>query len=121
MAGSILGVFDLTRPARIFALFLALAILAGGGLCGLASAQTAATDNQYRLAVGDVLLFKNLADDELPQQITVGEDGTIQAPLLGTAKVAGLTIEGARDELARLFRERQLLVDPCIALSVVSY
>jgi polysaccharide biosynthesis/export protein ExoF len=121
MAGSILGVFDLTRLARIFALFLALAILAGGGVCGLASAQTAAADSQYRLAVGDVLLFKNLADDELPQQITVGEDGTIQAPLLGTAKVAGLTIDSARDELARLFKERQLLVDPRIALSVVSY
>ena len=81
----------------------------------------AADDDHYQLAVGDVLEFDFMDDEELPRQLTIADDGTVQAPLLGSVKVVGMPVPQAYAELRRLYIERQLFVDPRIALSVVSF
>ena len=45
---------------------------------------------------GHVLQFDVLDDEDLPVQLTVGGDGTVQAPLIGSVSLAGLSLPDAR-------------------------
>lgn len=96
--------------------------LAVGLLCfGADFDMPAAAETDYHLASGDVLEFDFLDDDQLPRQLIVASDGSIQVPLLGSIKVAGMYTSDALEELRREFLDRNLLVEPRISLSVVSF
>ena len=84
-------------------------------------AATAATISDYTLTVGDVLEFDFLDDQELPLQLTVGTGGKIQVPLLGAVKVSGATLDEAITTIKKQLVDRELLIDPKIALSVSIY
>ena len=86
-----------------------------------ANTATAATISDYILTIGDVLEFDFLDDPELPLQLTVGFRGKIQVPLLGAVKVSGATLDKAIATIKKELVDRQLLINPKIALSVSLY
>lgn len=75
----------------------------------------------YTLTEGDVLEFDILDDVDPPRQLTIGNDGRIDVPLLGTVSVTNMTLSEARNVVRQKFIDRQLLVDPQIGLSIVTY
>lgn len=81
-----------------------------------ASAQT-----NYRLTPGDVIEFDFLDDGEPPLELTIGNDGRVQAPLLGGVEIAGQTVAAATEKLRSMYIEQQYLVDPRISLSVTNF
>jgi protein involved in polysaccharide export with SLBB domain len=86
------------------------------------AAQTEETTlSDYRIAVGDILEFDFLDDQEMPRQVTVGSGGRVQIPLLGPANVEGLTIDEALATVKSLFVESKLLVDPKVTLAIAAF
>ncbi len=80
-----------------------------------------ATLADYRVAIGDVLEFDFLDDQELPRQVTVGSGGQVQIPLLGPVKVEGLTIDEALVAVKGAFVDSKLLVDPKVTLAIAVF
>jgi exopolysaccharide production protein ExoF len=75
----------------------------------------------YRLQAGDVISFDFLDDAELPVSLTIDGDGQAQFPLVGGVGITGLTISEAWEKLRKEYKERQILVDPKIALNIATY
>ena len=75
----------------------------------------------YRLQAGDVISFDFLDDAELPVSLTVDGDGQAQFPLVGGVGITGLTVVEALEKLRKEYKDRQLLVDPKIALNIATY
>jgi len=97
-------------------------ILALGVLGPPMSLKTAKADvASYTLTEGDVLEFDILDDADPPRQLTIGNDGRIDVPLLGAVSVANMTLSEARNQVRQKFIDRQVLVDPQIGLNIVTY
>ncbi|WP_246704700.1 polysaccharide biosynthesis/export family protein [Rhizobium sp. P32RR-XVIII] len=75
----------------------------------------------YRLQPGDVISFDFLDDTELPVSLTIDGDGDAQFPLVGGVEVSGLTVVEALGKLRSEYKDRQILVDPKIALNITTY
>ncbi|WP_342642049.1 polysaccharide biosynthesis/export family protein [Rhodoligotrophos ferricapiens] len=87
-----------------------------------AGAESAAADREgFLLAAGDTLRLDILDDDKEPVDVTVAEDGTIQAPYLGSVEVAGLGITDALSRVTERYVEKGIFVVPKIGLSVLTY
>ena len=98
------------------AVFAIAAILAGSQI-----AAWAATGDDYKLSVGDVVSF-DFIDDSLPaEQLTVASDCAVIIPLIGSFEVAGLTVPEALGQIRKTFIDRQFFNDPRISLAVVSF
>lgn len=116
MCSSPVSLLPLIR-VPFFATILALGILGPPIL-----PQTAKADvSDYLLTEGDVLEFDILDDVDPPRQLTIGNDGRIDVPLLGGVNVSNMTLAEARNAVRQKFIDRQLLVDPQIGLSMVTY
>jgi beta-lactamase regulating signal transducer with metallopeptidase domain len=61
----------------------------------------AVTDPKETIRTGDVLSIEIKGEPDLPRAYTVQADGTIRLPLLGSIKVAGLTIQQASAALLK--------------------
>jgi polysaccharide export outer membrane protein len=59
-------------------------------------------------------------EPDLTTRTRVASDGTVQFPLIGDVKVAGLTVRQAR-ELIRKRYDADYLVDPQVYLNVIDY
>jgi protein involved in polysaccharide export with SLBB domain len=81
----------------------------------------AAGDMDYELAVGDIVEFDLLDDDELPRQFTIANDGRVLLPLVGGVAIAGLPISQAVEEIRTQYVQKHLLKDPKIALSIATF
>lgn len=101
--------------------YRAIVVLVGLTFWVALGSASATTNSDYTLAIGDVLEFDNLDDPDLPVPLTVGLGGRIQVPLLGAVKVSGATIDEAVETIRKQLIDRELLVDPKIALSVSVY
>jgi len=75
----------------------------------------------YRLQPGDVIAFDFLDDAELPVSLTIDGDGDAQFPLVGGVEISGLTVTEALGKLRSEYKDRQILVDPKIALNITTY
>ncbi len=51
----------------------------------------------------------------------VYNDGTIQLPMLGTVKAAGLTKAQLRDEITKIILTKKLLIDPIVDIRFLNY
>jgi polysaccharide export outer membrane protein len=92
-----------------------------------------ATPGPYRIGVGDVLqlatrvtpetlepaLTGEIAGEELRQEYTVRDDGTVSVPQVGAVEVGGLTIEEAEQRLFEQFIETGL--DPDFSLEIAGF
>ncbi|ULJ75092.1 polysaccharide biosynthesis/export family protein [Rhizobium gallicum] len=94
-------------------------------MCGAAAMFIAAAADTraevYRLQAGDVVKFDFLDDAELPVRSTIDAEGEAQFPLVGGVEIGGLTVRQALEKLGAEYKNRQILVDPKIALSIASY
>jgi protein involved in polysaccharide export with SLBB domain len=75
--------------------------------------------NNYRLLPKDAVHIKVFQEDDLETTTRIGKDGTISFPLLGTAKIGGLTVQEATSTMEKLLHE--YLVKPQVALTIVEY
>lgn len=80
-----------------------------------------AIPDEYMISAGDELELDILDDSEPPQRFIVGGDGNIQLPYVGRLQVASLSIGQARDEVRRIYMEREIFVDPGVELSIASF
>ncbi len=83
------------------------------------SAMTAVSAN-YRLSPGDLIYVKVFQEDDLCASLRLGEDGTINFPLIGLVKVGGLTVDQATKAIYKPLDQR-FLVNPQISVTVLSF
>lgn len=102
-----------------FLIGTAAVVLSTIAISQVSAAKTTLAD--YRIAIGDVLEFDFLDDQEPPRQVTVGSGGSVQIPLLGPAKVEGLTIDEALVAVKDQFVQNKLLVDPKVTLAITTF
>ena len=76
--------------------------------------------NDYVLSTSDTLEMTIFREGDLATRSRVASDGTVQLPLIGDVKVAGLTIREAR-ELIRKKYDADYLVNPQVYLNVIDY
>ncbi len=81
--------------------------------------QPSTDDEAYRLGRGDVVSVNVQGRPELTGRQTVGPDGNVTLPLIGSVSVADKT----RDEAAAVLREKLLryYTDPAVTVGVESY
>ena len=87
----------------------------------ISSSTHAGPSSDYLLAPGDTVKLDILDDEEIPVDLPVGPDGSIQAPFVGGVRVAGLTISDAVKELERSYVEKRIFVVPKVSISVAAY
>lgn len=88
-----------------------------------AAASTAAparSPESYRVGSADVLRIEVFDDASLSGDFTVGADGNISFPLLGSVPVDGKSADEIRQQLTRLL-EKDYLFDPKVAVTVKEY
>jgi polysaccharide biosynthesis/export protein PslD len=74
---------------------------------------------QHTLTAGDVFDVRFPFAPEFDDRVTVGEDGTIAAKLIGSVAVGGLTVPEATARLTTLYGKQ--LRDPELSLTVRTY
>ena len=94
---------------------LLLTVLLGSGQ--LSNAQET-SPSVMRVGPGDVLEVSVLGIEELSRRVRVLGDGTITLPLLGNFQVAGFSVKGVENLIARMLTERQLVNDPQVSIFV---
>ena len=77
--------------------------------------------SDYFLAPGDIVKLDILDDEDVPVDLPIGPDGTIQAPFVGSVPVAGMTLGDALKELERSYIERRIFVSPKVSISIATY
>ncbi len=77
----------------------------------------AAPSINYRLAANDLVTVKVFQEEDLTTVTRIAADGTITVPLIGQAKIGGLTAHDASREIARLLDAR-FLVNPQVTVTV---
>ncbi len=76
--------------------------------------------NDYVLTTADTLELSIFHEPDLTTRSKISSDGTVQLPLIGDTKVAGMTVRDAR-ELIRKRYDARYLVNPQVYLNVVDY
>ena len=76
--------------------------------------------NDYVLTTSDTLEMAIFQEPDLSTRSKIGSDGTVQLPLIGDTKVAGLNVREAR-ELIRKRYDARFLLNPQVYLNVVDY
>ncbi|MCS6858318.1 MAG: polysaccharide export protein [Sandaracinaceae bacterium] len=73
------------------------------------------------LGPGDVFDVRVYREEDLSAQYRVESDGTIDFPLIGRIRVAGLEPSAVAEEIAKRLREGQFLVNPHVSVRVQEY
>lgn len=76
--------------------------------------------NDYVLTTADTLEMAIFHEPDLATRSKIGSDGTVQLPLIGDTKVAGMTVRDARELIRKLYDARYL-VKPQVYLNVIDY
>ena len=80
----------------------------------------AAANGDYVLAPADTVEMTVFHEPDLTTQARISNDGSVQLPLLGDLKIAGLPVREAR-ELIRKRYDADYLVEPQIYLNVTAF
>ena len=100
-------------------LLLAMLSPARGQQATPAAADAAAQQN-YRLTPNDLVYVKVFQEDDLTSTLRIGEDGSINFPLIGNLTIGGQTVEAAARNIRDLL-DAKYLVDPQVTLTVIGY
>jgi protein involved in polysaccharide export with SLBB domain len=115
--------FAISRFA-FFSLFLAGLVAARAQQPSAATPQVAravpVVDGNYVLSAQDIVQITVFQEDDLTTKTRVGEDGTVQIPLVGSVKIGGKTIRQASAIIEEALR-KDYLVAPQVSLSVSDY
>ena len=108
---------------NIKALFLVLFFLVFN-LCGWAIGEEAVIPpphvQHYQIGIGDLIQIEVYDEPDLTKEVRVLTDGHISLPLLGSLKVAGLTVGELEEEVTRLLAEKYL-VNPQVTVIVKEF
>lgn len=74
----------------------------------------------YVVSTADTIEMSIYREPDLATRSKVGSDGSVQLPLIGEVKVAGMTIREAREIIRRKY-DADYLVDPQIYLTLVDF
>jgi protein involved in polysaccharide export with SLBB domain len=113
--GGLLSPAGPTRLKRIFTILL-LALL-----CISVGWPAHAVQNNYELSIGDVITFDILDDAEIPVTLTIGDNGQAQFPVMGGVEIAGHSLSDAIEIVRAEYRNRQILLDPKISISISAF
>ncbi|QOY90866.1 polysaccharide biosynthesis/export family protein [Paludibaculum fermentans] len=98
------------RRLAAFAVVLAAAILPASGIDQ--------ARNSDQLGAGDQVIIRAMHVAEISDKpIRIGDDGTLQLPLIGRIKAAGLTVNELSDQMRK--RLAEFLVEPEVAVELV--
>jgi protein involved in polysaccharide export with SLBB domain len=79
-----------------------------------------AQPGEYRLGLGDRVRIKVYGADQISGEFVVDLSGSIDAPLLGTVKAAGLTTPDLRTEIVRKLRSEKIVDNPQVSVDLVA-
>jgi len=74
----------------------------------------------YLLSPNDQIQIEVFQEDDLRTSAKISKEGTITFPLLGSVKLAGLTMSQATARLTELLK-RDFLVNPRVSMTVVNF
>jgi len=74
----------------------------------------------YQLSANDQIAVEVFGEDELRTSARVNTDGNVSLPLLGSVRLAGLTLSQATARLTELYG-RDYLVNPRLNVTLVAY
>ena len=80
----------------------------------------AATAGDYVLSPSDAIEMTVFREPDLTTRSRIGSDGSVQLPLIGDVKIAGLTVRIAREVIRKRY-DADYLVDPQVYLNIVEY
>lgn len=84
--------------------------------------QASAEDSQYRIGPGDLLTIQVFNRAQLSREERVDQRGMIRLPLIDEdVPAACQTEKGLADEIARKYREKQLLKNPGVSVAVKEF
>ncbi len=95
-------------------------LVAGMLLACWSGGRGAAAQTEYRIGPDDVLRIIVFGHEDLTRAATVGPDGMLPFPLIGSVRAAGLTPAQLEAQLKELLG-RDYLVDPQLSVSVQEY
>ncbi|MEI8233451.1 MAG: polysaccharide biosynthesis/export family protein [Verrucomicrobiota bacterium] len=78
-----------------------------------------APSSNYRLSANDLVQVKVFQEDDLDATLRISKDGTIQFPLIGSARIGGRTVQEAALTMEAALRE--YLTRPQVAIRVMEY
>lgn len=107
----------------ILALSMALSVLAAPAFAQSTSSApaAAAADDDYQLGPGDKIRLIVFGEDNLGGEYVVDGAGYVRLPLIGQAKVGGLGMRRAENEIVAMFRREDYLKNPRVSIEVINY
>ena len=78
-------------------------------------------DTAYRLGAGDKVRLITFGEQQLTGEFRVSDNGTIDVPLIGAIRAAGLTSRQLADAISSELQRRKLFRDPSVVVEVVEY
>jgi polysaccharide biosynthesis/export protein len=107
-----------TRVASIiFIAFSVTGCMPGGDLPNLPPASNV----QYRLGSGDQIRVITYNETQLSNTFTVGDNGTISLPLVGTVEASGMTAGELASNISSTLERKHLINDPSVSVEVTTY
>lgn len=105
-----------TQMKRIFALLVMVT-----ATLTVAWGQATVAPSTYRLQPEDVITVQIYRNEQVNATITVGPDGNISAPFVGTVRAAGKTTKELEFELGILYAEKLNLKEPIVSVTIVRF
>jgi polysaccharide biosynthesis/export protein len=107
-----------TRVASVILVALSVTgCMPGGDLPNLPPASNV----QYRLGSGDQIRVITYNETQLSNTFTVGDNGTISLPLVGTVEASGMTAGELASNISSTLEKKQLISDPSVSVEVTTY
>jgi len=79
------------------------------------------TNTSYQLGAGDQVRVITFDVPQLTNTFTVGDDGTIAFPLVGSVAAAGSTAKGLAAEISSELIHKQLMPNPSVSVEIAVY
>jgi polysaccharide export outer membrane protein len=79
------------------------------------------TDESYRLGPGDQIRIITYDEPQLTNTFTVGDDGKVAFPLVGTLNASGLTTSQLASEISVTLRKGKVINQPSVSVEVTTY
>jgi polysaccharide biosynthesis/export protein len=108
----------LTRPEADLPRWILLGFCFMFAMVGSCHAQAV---SDYRLGGGDSVKISVFMSPELTTEARISEQGLVNFPLIGTVKIAGLSIAQAEAELSRQLKQGGFISKPQVLMTVTAY
>jgi protein involved in polysaccharide export with SLBB domain len=104
---------------KIFTFFLAIIFLFNVSVSSFDLSSIEKIDDEYYISPGDMLGIRVSPADEFSKDVIVSPDGSIELPLVGAIKVAGMKVKELEKILAEKFSK--YIFNPKVSISVKKF